>query len=101
MGGYAKSNAKIWVEGETAGNGGIGRNRARHWKHSPCAGQQQALVTQGATLIDGNGSAPVPNSVIIIQANRITAVGRAGHRPYSVPYAFSTESAHPSSVAEN
>ena len=39
---------------------------------------QAALVVQGGTLIDGNGGAPVPNSVIIIQGNRITAVGTAG-----------------------
>src|SRR5258705_13731912 len=37
-----------------------------------------ALVIQGATLIDGNGGAPVPNSVIVIQGNRIAAVGSAG-----------------------
>src|SRR5256885_12659877 len=37
-----------------------------------------AVVIQGGTLIDGNGGAPVPNSVIVIQGNRITAVGRAG-----------------------
>src|SRR5438270_892114 len=42
------------------------------------AQQPQALVIQGGTLIDGNGGAPVPNSVIVIQGNRITAVGRAG-----------------------
>src|SRR2546421_13044961 len=41
-------------------------------------GQQQVLVIQGGTLIDGNGGALVPNSVIVIQGNRITAVGRAG-----------------------
>lgn len=41
-------------------------------------GQQQVLVIQGGTLIDGNGGAPVPNSVIVIQGNRITAVGRSG-----------------------
>lgn len=40
--------------------------------------QQQVLVIQGGTLIDGNGGAPVPNSVIVIQGNRISAVGRAG-----------------------
>ena len=40
--------------------------------------QQNALVIQGGTLIDGNGGAPVANSVIVIQGNRITAVGRAG-----------------------
>lgn len=40
--------------------------------------QQQVLVIQGGTLIDGNGGAPVPNSVIVIQGNRISAAGRAG-----------------------
>jgi imidazolonepropionase-like amidohydrolase len=42
------------------------------------AQQQQGFVIQGGTLIDGNGGAPVPNSVVVIQGNRITAVGRAG-----------------------
>ena len=37
-----------------------------------------ALIIQGGTLIDGNGGAPVPNSVILMEGNRITAVGRAG-----------------------
>jgi imidazolonepropionase-like amidohydrolase len=40
-----------------------------------------AIVIQGGTLIDGNGGAPVPNSVVVIQANRIVAVGRAGAVP--------------------
>ena len=39
---------------------------------------QQALVIQGGTLIDGNGGAPIPNSVVVIQGNRITAAGPAG-----------------------
>ena len=39
---------------------------------------QAALVIQGGTLVDGNGGAPVPNSVVVIQGNRITAVGPAG-----------------------
>ena len=42
------------------------------------AQQAQAVVIQGGTLIDGNGGAPVANSVIVIQGNRIAAVGRAG-----------------------
>ena len=46
--------------------------------HVAAQGQAQALVIQGGTLIDGNGGAPVANSVIVIQGNRITAVGRAG-----------------------
>ncbi|HMI95550.1 MAG TPA: amidohydrolase family protein [Micropepsaceae bacterium] len=41
-------------------------------------GGAPALVIQGGTLIDGNGGAPVPNSVIVIQGNRIAAVGPAG-----------------------
>jgi Amidohydrolase family/IPT/TIG domain len=42
------------------------------------APQAQALVIDGGTLIDGNGGTPVPNSVVVIQGNRITAVGRKG-----------------------
>ena len=38
----------------------------------------QAIVIQGATLIDGNGGVPVANSVIVIQGNQITAAGAAG-----------------------
>jgi imidazolonepropionase-like amidohydrolase len=37
-----------------------------------------ALVIQGGTLIDGNGGARVPNSVVVIQGNRISAAGPAG-----------------------
>jgi imidazolonepropionase-like amidohydrolase len=40
-------------------------------------GQQGALVIQGGTLIDGNGGAPVANSVVVVAGNRITAVGAA------------------------
>src|SRR5688572_3397985 len=38
----------------------------------------QPIVIEGATLIDGNGGAPVADSAIVIQGNRITAVGRRG-----------------------
>ena len=41
-------------------------------------GQQNALVIQGGTLIDGNGGAPIANSVIVIQGNQISAAGPAG-----------------------
>ena len=44
-------------------------------------GQAQApqpLAIQGGTLIDGNGGAPLPNSLVVIQGNRILAVGTAG-----------------------
>jgi hypothetical protein len=40
--------------------------------------ETQALVIQGGTLIDGNGGAPLANSVIVIEGNRIAAVGTAG-----------------------
>jgi imidazolonepropionase-like amidohydrolase len=42
------------------------------------AGGGPALVIQGGTLIDGNGGAPVTNSVVVIQGGRIVATGRAG-----------------------
>lgn len=44
----------------------------------PVSAQQQTLVIQGGTLIDGNGGTPLRNSVIVIQGNRITAVGGIG-----------------------
>ena len=40
--------------------------------------QVQPMVIQGGTLIDGNGGTPVQNAVVVIQGNRITAVGPAG-----------------------
>jgi imidazolonepropionase-like amidohydrolase len=47
---------------------------------SPVAAQQQsvALVIQGGILVDGNGGPPLANAVIVIQGNRIAAVGAAG-----------------------
>jgi len=42
------------------------------------SGEAQNLVVQGGTLIDGTGSPPVPNAVIVIENGRFTAVGRAG-----------------------
>jgi imidazolonepropionase-like amidohydrolase len=42
---------------------------------------QQALVIQGATLIDGNGGAPIADSVIVVEGNRIVAAGAAGQVP--------------------
>ena len=40
--------------------------------------QAQNLVLQGGTLIDGTGRAPIENSVIVIDGNRIKEIGRAG-----------------------
>lgn len=40
------------------------------------------LVVDGGTLIDGNGGAPLQNSVIAITGNRITSVGRKGQVSY-------------------
>jgi imidazolonepropionase-like amidohydrolase len=42
------------------------------------AQQSSALVIQGGTLVDGNGGPPLANAVIVIQGNRIAAVGAAG-----------------------
>jgi imidazolonepropionase-like amidohydrolase len=42
------------------------------------AAQQQALVIQGGTLVDTANATTIPNSVIVVQGNRITAVGRQG-----------------------
>lgn len=37
-----------------------------------------ATVIRGGTLIDGNGGPPLANSVIVVEGNRITAVGAQG-----------------------
>src|SRR3990172_7469610 len=44
--------------------------------------QAPAVVIEGGTLIDGNGGTPVPDVVVIIQANRITTVSRKGQTQY-------------------
>lgn len=49
---------------------------------STYAQQPAALVIEGATLIDGNGGAPVRDSAIVIQGNKITAVSRKGQTTY-------------------
>jgi hypothetical protein len=46
--------------------------------HSTYAQQAAALVIEGGTLIDGNGGAPVPDSVVIVQGTKIAAVSRKG-----------------------
>lgn len=40
--------------------------------------QTQTLVLQGGTLIDGTGKAPITNAVVVVEGNRITAVGSQG-----------------------
>ncbi|HYR83922.1 MAG TPA: amidohydrolase family protein [Terriglobia bacterium] len=50
------------------------------YRIAPSAQAQQpaALVIEGGTLIDGNGGAPIADSVIVVQGNRITSVSRRG-----------------------
>ena len=45
---------------------------------APLVASAQDVAIVGATLIDGNGGPPVPDSVILIQGDRITAVGAHG-----------------------
>ena len=40
--------------------------------------EQEALVVQGGTLIDGTGRPPIENAVIVIEQGRFKAVGREG-----------------------
>ena len=43
---------------------------------------EPVLVLEGATLIDGNGGAPLPDSAIVIRGNRIASVARRGQAAY-------------------
>ena len=38
----------------------------------------QPIVIEGGTLIDGNGGPPIPNAIVVIEGNMITAAGAAG-----------------------
>jgi len=40
--------------------------------------QDQPLVIEGGTLIDGNGGPAIPNSVVVIEGNRFKEVGVKG-----------------------
>src|SRR5262249_35669849 len=44
----------------------------------PMRAQDQPIVVQGGTLIDGTGRAPVKNAVVVIEGNRFKAVGTKG-----------------------
>src|SRR5436309_9038396 len=41
-------------------------------------GEDKALVLKGATVIDGLGSPPIPEAVIVVERDRIKAVARKG-----------------------
>ena len=49
---------------------------------SASAFAQAPIVIEGGTLIDGNGGAPVADSVVIIEGNKITAVSKKGQATY-------------------
>ena len=44
--------------------------------------QSQILVLEGGTYIDGTGSSPISNAVIVIEGSRIKAVGSKGQVSY-------------------
>ncbi len=48
-----------------------------------CDMSDQSIVLKGGTLIDGTGSPPLPNSIIILTGGKITEVGSVGE--ISVP----------------
>ena len=48
----------------------------------PGIAQGQALVVEGGTLIDGRGGAPLRNAVIVMEGDRIRAVGTKGQVSY-------------------
>jgi cytosine/adenosine deaminase-related metal-dependent hydrolase len=42
---------------------------------------ERVTAFSGATLIDGTGSAPIPNSVVLVRGDRIVAAGPAADVP--------------------
>src|SRR5437762_5899912 len=56
------------------------------------AQQSRKIALVGGTLIDGNGGRPIRNSVILIDGERITAVGTTDTKPVPTGYqVISTE----------
>jgi imidazolonepropionase-like amidohydrolase len=51
---------------------------------APIAANAQDVAIVGATVIDGNGGPPIPNAVIVIRGDRISAIGARGS--VSVPH---------------
>ena len=43
---------------------------------------EEVVVIEGGTLIDGNGGTPVTDALVVIRGNRIEAVSRKGQTPY-------------------
>src|SRR5690606_19515750 len=43
--------------------------------------QEPMLVLEGGTLIDGRGGPPIEDAVVVVNGNRISAVGRRGQIP--------------------
>jgi imidazolonepropionase-like amidohydrolase len=52
-----------------------GMSRLAEFSRQISPQMKTALVITGATLIDGNGGTPVPDSVVVIEGDRISAVG--------------------------
>lgn len=50
--------------------------------HAAQAQQQNMLVIEGGTLIDGNGGVPVRDALIVIRGNKIQSVSRKGATSY-------------------
>ena len=46
------------------------------------AQQPTTLVIEGGSLIDGNGGAPLQDALVVMQGNKITAVGHKGQITY-------------------
>jgi hypothetical protein len=45
---------------------------------APTTAQNRVMVLEGGTLIDGTGNAPITDAVVVVDGNRIKAVGRRG-----------------------
>lgn len=61
-----------------AGNGAIGGGAINRSKIIATSTRAVSLALVGGTLIDGNGGVPLKNSVILIDGERIVAVGQVG-----------------------
>jgi imidazolonepropionase-like amidohydrolase len=68
-----------WLSKSGLALGAVGATGA--WPTAAVAERPGALVFTNATLIDGTGAGPRPNTTIVVAGNRIAAVGHHGVAP--------------------
>lgn len=72
---FRETSMLVWFLQNAGSSSKDRRSGLREINPPPPAGQGTALAIVGATLIDGRGGPPVPDSVVLVEGDRIVAAG--------------------------